>query len=97
MLKQKRLHMTTKRDGELISLKALDQIRQHVDAIVREWEIRSLIKDGANIDEDGNDLDELEAQEIEMKEVLEELGRGEEWEKIRSEACRRFPVRKWAT
>lgn len=92
--KKRKLQMSTKQNGEVISRKALDQMRQDVEAIVREMEIRSQIANGVRINEDGIDLDELEGQERELKGLLDELGRGDEWEKIRLEACRRFPVRK---
>ena len=81
----------------VISRKALDQMRLDVEAIRREMEIRSLIADGVRINEDGIDLEELESQQRELKGQLDDLGRGDDWEKIRSEACRRFPVRKSGT
>jgi hypothetical protein len=77
----------------VISRKALDQMRLDVEAIRREMEIRSLIADGVRINEDGIDLEELESQQRQLKGQLDDLGRGDEWEKIRSEACRRFPVK----
>ncbi len=81
----------------VISRKALDQMRLDVEAIKRQMEIRSLIADGVRINEDGIDLEELEGQQRELKGLLDDLGRGDEWEKIRSQACRRFPVRRRGT
>ena len=42
-------------------------------------------------------LDALEAEEGELKGQLDDLGRGDEWETIRSKACRRFPLKKLGT
>jgi hypothetical protein len=81
----------------VISRKALDQMRLDVEAIKRQMEIRSLIAAGVRINEDGIDLEELEGQQRELKGLLDDLGRGDEWEKIRSEACRRFPFKKTGT
>jgi len=72
-------------------------MRLDVEAIKRQMEIRSLIADGVRINEDGIDLEELEGQQRELKGLLDDLGRGDEWEKIRSQACRRFPVRRRGT
>jgi len=85
--------MSTKRNQsrEVASRKALDQMRQDVGVIIREMEIRSLIAEGVRINEVGIDLDALEAEEMELKGQLDDLGRGDEWEKIRSKACHRFP------
>ena len=82
---------------EVISRKALDQMRSDVGAIVREMEIQSLIANGVPINEAGIDLAELEGQRMELKGLLDNLGRGDEWEKIRSDACRRFPFKRWET
>ena len=81
----------------VISRGALDQMRRDVEAITHEMEIRSLIAEGVRINEDGIDLDALEAEERELKGQLDDLGRGDEWEKIRSEACCRFPFKKSGT
>jgi hypothetical protein len=83
--------MKRKQSREVTSRKALDQMRQDVGAIIREMEIRSSNAEGVRVNEVGIDLDALEAEERELKGQLEELGRGDEWEKIRSEACHRFP------
>jgi hypothetical protein len=77
------------------STKALNQIRRDVEAIQREEELRSLAADGVIMDEDGNDIDGLRAAEKELKDLLDELGRGDDWEKIRYEACRRFPFKEY--
>jgi hypothetical protein len=90
--------MSTKQNRRpVISQEALDQMRLDVEAIRREMEIRSLIADGVRINEDGIDLEELENQQRELKALLDNLGRGDEWEEIRSEACRRFPFKKSGT
>jgi hypothetical protein len=77
------------------STKALNQIRRDVEAIQREEELRSLAADGVIMDEDDNDIDGLRAAEKELKDLLDELGRGDDWEKIRYEACRRFPFKEY--
>jgi hypothetical protein len=91
--------MNTKRyqNNEAVSHKALAQIRRDVEAIAREEQIRSQIATGDRINEDGIALDALEAEERELEGVLNELGRGDDREKIRSEAYRKFPVRKQET
>jgi hypothetical protein len=92
-MRTEELHVSSKRNQkrEVISREALDQMRQDVHAIVREMEIRSLIASGVGINEDGIDLEELEGKEQEFQALLNSVGRGDEWEKLRSEACRRFP------
>ena len=88
--------MWTKRNqsNEVISRKALDQMRCDVGAIVREMEIQSLRANGVQINEDGIDLDELEGQQMELKGLLDNLGRSDESGKNSIRGLSPFPLLK---